>query len=78
MWWWRRRNRDEEFKQEIDTHLALDTERFIADGMSPEEARAAAQRAFGNVARVQERFYESGMSFITIRKIVNGRPTATV
>ncbi|PYR34007.1 MAG: hypothetical protein DMF90_18830, partial [Acidobacteria bacterium] len=28
--------------------------------MSPEEARRAALRAFGNVTRAQERFYEAG------------------
>jgi predicted permease len=58
MWGWRRRS-DEDFREEIKANIAIDTDRFIAEGMSPAEARAAAHRAFGNVARAQERFYES-------------------
>src|SRR5713226_72306 len=58
MWWWRRRT-DEDFSEEIRANMALDEDRFVAEGMSPEEARAAALRSFGNVTRAQERFYES-------------------
>jgi putative ABC transport system permease protein len=50
---------DDDFSEEIQAHIALDTDRFIAEGMNPEEAKAAALRAFGNVSRSQERFYES-------------------
>ena len=57
--WWRRSRRAEDFKLEIDAHLQLETDRFIADGLSPDDARAAARRAFGNVTRAEERFYES-------------------
>src|SRR3989454_2104271 len=57
--WWRRRRSDDDFREEVNAHLDLDTDRLIAEGMSPELAKAAARRAFGNVARVQERFYES-------------------
>jgi hypothetical protein len=49
----------DDFSDEVQAHLDLETDRLIADGMSAEEARAAARRAFGNVARVQERFYEA-------------------
>jgi putative ABC transport system permease protein len=57
---WRRRGpTQKEFGQEIQAHIALDIDRLIAEGVSPEEARASALRAFGNVTRVQERFYES-------------------
>jgi putative ABC transport system permease protein len=59
MWRWRKRT-DEDFCEEIRANIALDTDRLIAEGMSPEDARAAALRAFGNVTRAQERFYESG------------------
>ena len=58
MWGWRKRS-DKDFSEEIKSNIALDTDRFIAEGMSPDEARAAALRAFGNVTRAQERFYES-------------------
>jgi predicted permease len=54
---WRRP--DEDFSDEVRAHLALETERLIEDGMSPEDARAAARKAFGNVARAEERFHES-------------------
>jgi putative ABC transport system permease protein len=59
MWRWRKRT-DEDFSEEIRANIALDTDRFIAEGISPEEARSAALRAFGNVTRTQERFYDSG------------------
>lgn len=59
MWRWRSRT-DDDFSEEIHANIALNTDRFIADGMSPEEATRAALRAFGNVTRAQERFYESG------------------
>jgi predicted permease len=55
---WRRRA-DEDFAEEIRANIAIDTDRLIAEGMSPEQARAAALRAFGNVTRTQEHFYES-------------------
>ena len=57
MWWWRRR--DEDFAQEIRSHLELETDRLVSDGMSPAEARVTARRRFGNVATHKERFYES-------------------
>jgi predicted permease len=56
---WRRRRQDDDFREEIKAHLALETDRLVDDGLSREEARAAAHRRFGNVAAAQERFYES-------------------
>ena len=58
MWPWRRRT-DEDFTEEIRANIAIDTDRFVAEGMSHKEAHDAALRAFGNVTRAQERFYES-------------------
>ncbi len=55
----KRRRTDEDFADEISAHLANETERLIADGLSPEEARAAALRHFGSVTRTRERFHES-------------------
>ena len=55
---WRRRA-DEDFSDEVRAHLDLEAERLIADGMAPAAARAAARKAFGNVAAAQERFHES-------------------
>jgi putative ABC transport system permease protein len=56
---WRRTRRDADFRREIDAHLALETDRYIADGLAPDAARLAARRSFGNVTRTAERFYES-------------------
>jgi putative ABC transport system permease protein len=47
-------NRDEDLNREIRSHLELEAEEHVADGMSPDEARHAARRSFGNVMRVRE------------------------
>ena len=46
--------RDDEIEREIRTHLDVEAEERVADGMSETEARYAARRAFGNVTRTQE------------------------
>jgi putative ABC transport system permease protein len=58
VWRWRKRA-DEDFNNEIQAHVAFDADRLMAEGMRPEEAKAAALRAFGNITLTQERFYES-------------------
>jgi putative ABC transport system permease protein len=55
-----RKRQDKDFGAEIEAHLALEAERLQQQGLSAAEARAAARRAFGNVAHAQERFHESG------------------
>lgn len=52
------RRTTDDFSDEIQAHIALETDRLVADGMAPDEARRAALRAFGSVTRVRERFYE--------------------
>ena len=55
-----RGRRDEaELEREIASHLQLLEDRFVAEGMSPEEARFAARRAFGGVALAKERQRET-------------------
>jgi putative ABC transport system permease protein len=56
---WRKRKQSD-FTAEIEAHLELETEQLKEQGLSEEEARRAARRAFGNVTQAQERFYESG------------------
>ena len=56
----RRRRTAEDFRQEIEAHIAAETDRLMAEGLKAKEARAAALRTFGNVTRVRERYYESG------------------
>jgi predicted permease len=48
------RDHDDELKREIQTHLELEAEERVADGMPEADARDAARRTFGNVARVRE------------------------
>jgi hypothetical protein len=55
---WRRRT-DDDFSDEVQAHLDLETDRLVADGWSPDAARDAARRAFGNVTTARERFYEA-------------------
>ena len=54
-----RKRQARDFKAEIEAHLQLETERLREQGLSEEEAHNAACRAFGNVTKAQERFYES-------------------
>jgi predicted permease len=49
-----RRQAEQEAKEEIQTHLELETHEQIEAGFSPEEARYAARRAFGSVAMATE------------------------
>jgi predicted permease len=50
----RRERMMEDLAQDIREHIEIETQDHIARGMSPEEARYAAVRKFGNVTRVQE------------------------
>src|SRR5262245_47688768 len=56
---WKRRRSHNDFRAEIQSHIDIETDRLIAEGFSPAEARSTACRRFGNVATAQERFYES-------------------
>jgi putative ABC transport system permease protein len=59
MFWRNRRLKD--FTDEIAAHVRIESERLQQEqGLSEEEARAAARRKFGNVMQAEERFYESG------------------
>ena len=49
-----RRRLDEQFDQELETHISLLTEENIRRGMAPGDARYAALRSFGGVTQVKE------------------------
>jgi predicted permease len=49
-----RRRLDEDFQQELDSHLALLTEENIRQGMAPEEARRVARVRLGGVTQLRE------------------------
>jgi putative ABC transport system permease protein len=55
--WWRRKQQD--FNAELEAHLQLEADQLRSEGLTPEEAQAAARRALGNLTAAQERFYES-------------------
>ncbi|MGC1107771.1 MAG: ABC transporter permease [Candidatus Acidiferrales bacterium] len=55
----RRKRNSTDFAAEIQAHIQLEEERLRELGFTEEAARAAAYRAFGNVTKTQERFYES-------------------
>jgi predicted permease len=57
--WLRRRRPANDFSEEIRADIAIETDRLIEEGMSPDDALTAARRAFGNVTQVEERFYKS-------------------
>src|SRR5262245_65443538 len=49
------RHAEQELEEEISTHLELETREKIEAGLSPEEARYAARRAFGSVTLRREK-----------------------
>lgn len=53
------RRRQSDFNAEVEAHLELEAERLRAEGATEAEARSAAERAFGNVVKAEERFYEA-------------------
>ena len=55
-----RKRKLDDFTSEIEAHLQLEIERLQEQGLSADEARAAAHRSFGNVTLSRERYYESG------------------
>ena len=56
----KKKRKDDDFNEEIKAHIQLEADQLVKEGMNPREAEAAARRAYGNVTRSRERFYESG------------------
>jgi predicted permease len=54
-----RAKRDREWREEMEAHLQSVTEDFLKQGMSPEEARAAALRQTGNMTAHVEEIYQT-------------------
>jgi putative ABC transport system permease protein len=51
---WSRNRRERELEEEIRFHLQLATEKYLAAGQSPADARSAARRELGNLDLVKE------------------------
>ena len=50
----RRRQLDRDLDDELEFHLAMREQKLVEQGMTPEEARYAARRAFGNSTQTKE------------------------
>ncbi|MGH9310671.1 MAG: permease prefix domain 1-containing protein, partial [Vicinamibacterales bacterium] len=57
--WRRTRRPDDDFRKEIEAHIALETDQLIADGLSPDAAAVKARHTVGNTTRIRERYFES-------------------
>src|SRR5262245_61506725 len=56
---WIGRRSDDDFADEVESHIAMEEERLIRAGMNADAARYAARRAFGNVTAPREHFHEN-------------------
>jgi predicted permease len=56
-------SRQDEYDEEIREHIEIETRENMERGMSPEEARRAAIRMFGNTGVVRQRLREGGPSY---------------
>jgi putative ABC transport system permease protein len=59
MKWWPRKSRDADLERELRSDLELEEEEHRERGLSAEEARYAAQRAFGNTTLIKEQTRET-------------------
>ena len=60
---------EREMDEEISTHLGRATERFQTSGLSPNDARMAAYREFGNVAAIKEAVSYTHLTLPTILRV---------
>jgi predicted permease len=51
-----RRSREDRLSEEVQSHLDLLTDDFVAKGLSPDDAKLAARKAFGGVDQVKEHY----------------------
>ena len=59
MTWWQIRKRNADLDRELRSDLELEEEEQRAHGLSPEDAHAAARRAFGNTALIKDQTHEA-------------------
>ncbi|HEY1578688.1 MAG TPA: ADOP family duplicated permease [Terracidiphilus sp.] len=59
MRWWQIRNRDAELQRELQADLELEEEEQRESGLTAEDARYAARRAFGNATLIREQTHEA-------------------
>ena len=61
MWWWRRKEQERELERELLSDLELEAAEHEENGLPPEQARRAAQRAFGSATLVKEEIREMSL-----------------
>lgn len=54
----RRDESDREWREEMESHLQILTDSFVAEGLSPEDARSAALKQVGNLSYRREEIYQ--------------------
>ena len=59
MKWWQIRERNADLERELRSDVELEEEEQRENGLSPEEARYAARRAFGNSTLIREQTHEA-------------------
>jgi putative ABC transport system permease protein len=59
MRWWQIRKRDADLERELRSDLEMEEDEQRENGLPPEEARFAAQRAFGNTTLIREQTHEA-------------------
>jgi hypothetical protein len=59
MKWWQLKMRDADLERELRSDLELEEQEQRESGASPEEARYAARRAFGNAALIKQQTREA-------------------
>jgi putative ABC transport system permease protein len=61
----RRNQADREWREDMEAHIDLATDAFLAQGMTPEQARAAALKQAGNlIARREEIYQMNGIGWL--------------
>ena len=73
MKWWQIRKRDADLERELHSDLELEEEEQRANGLSAEEARHAARRAFGNTTLIREHIHEAWGWAPIERVLLDGR-----
>src|SRR5215467_13181863 len=75
---WRRNRRERDLERELRSHLELEAEEQQKSGLPSDEARHAAQRAFGNTTLVKEEVREMWGSVILDALVQDTRYAARV
>jgi putative ABC transport system permease protein len=61
----RRNKADREWREEMEAHIEMATDAFLAQGLTPEQARAAARKQAGNlIARREEIYQMNGIGWL--------------